>query len=160
MSTCAGSGLLSLSAVSVLRDHTLRRVDPRAAPRQIEDTARHLRDLISSGISNGEMPDVTAVDGAELTGKCAAVLHAIGDSRTGALEFALSLKHGYGASAPASHGHGESGGEIVADGTFALGLNAWSWLQRGGWPGVIARAAILLETAGIKPSFRATGLGP
>ena len=116
---------------------------------------------------------MTAADGAVMrgwffesrksTGRCAMVLHGIGDSRLGALGFArMFLKHGYAVLTPDSRGHSQSGGEVVTYGVLEAGdaLGWVNWLRGQGCQEVVGLgeslgAAILLQAAGIKPAFRA-----
>jgi pimeloyl-ACP methyl ester carboxylesterase len=117
--------------------------------------------------------EMTASDGAVMrgwflapqqpTGRCAAVLHGIGDSRLGSLGFAsMFLRHGYAVLTPDSRGHNQSGGEVVTYGVREAGdVLGWvDWMRGQGCQEVVGLgeslgAAILLEAAGARPGFRA-----
>jgi dipeptidyl aminopeptidase/acylaminoacyl peptidase len=95
--------------------------------------------------------------------KCVMVLHGIRDSRLGAAGFApMFLARGYDVLLPDSRGHGSSEGEIVTYGVReTYDLMAWAgWMRDKGCTDLYALgeslgAAVLIQTAGLTPVFRA-----
>ena len=91
------------------------------------------------------------------------ILHGIGDSRLGAAGFApIFLARGYDVLLPDSRGHGASEGEIVTFGVREkYDVLAWvRWMRDEGCTDLYALgeslgAAVLIQTIGLKPVFRA-----
>lgn len=162
----AALGVVLFLAASAVFGHLNLHL-PRRLPGTLDSARRLYPDATWKAVT------IMAKDGAALegwfgqtrerSGRCVVLLHGITDTRSGPLGFApMFLDNRYDVLLPDSRGHGASGGDLVTYGLLEKDdLLGWvRWVRQAGCRSVYALgeslgAAILLETAGREPVFRA-----